>query len=63
MIDPMKIERIRTYQLRTELSPAAIEPLARVGAIIEVLERPGLGLEVNRVVRGRYALPIGETKR
>lgn len=41
----------------------AAEPLARAGAIIEVPERPGLGLEVDRAVLERYAVTTGETKR
>jgi len=57
----MKIERIRTYHLRAELTPA--EPLKRAGAIIEVPQRPGLGLEVDRSVLERYAVTTGEKKR
>jgi D-galactarolactone cycloisomerase len=41
----------------------AVEPLKRTGAIIEVPERPGLGLEVDRAVLERYAVTTGETKR
>jgi len=81
----MKIERVRTYHLRTELTPAeafaysqarvdfgtanpfrehlAVEPLQRAGAIIEVPDRPGLGLEVDRAMLERYAVTTGETKR
>ena len=79
MAGVMKIERLRTYHLRTELMPAevfeldrtadpfrehlAAEPLGRAGAIIEVPDRPGLGLEVDRGVLERYAVTTGETGR
>jgi L-alanine-DL-glutamate epimerase-like enolase superfamily enzyme len=115
----MKIERIRTYHLRAELTPAesfaysqarvgfrttmlveivaddgrsslppnpfalvpgelwfeldrtadpfreglAAEPLKRAGAIIEVPQRPGLGLEVDRAVVERHAVTTGESRR
>jgi D-galactarolactone cycloisomerase len=41
----------------------AAEPLARAGAIIEVPQRPGLGLEVDRSVLERYAVTTGEKRR
>jgi len=41
----------------------AAEPLKRAGAIIEVPQRPGLGLEVERAVLERYAVTTGEKKR
>jgi D-galactarolactone cycloisomerase len=41
----------------------AAEPLKRAGAIIEVPQRPGLGLEVNRAVLKRHAVTTGENKR
>ena len=41
----------------------ATEPLQRAGAIIDVPQRPGLGLEVNRAVVERYAVTTGERKR
>jgi L-alanine-DL-glutamate epimerase-like enolase superfamily enzyme len=86
----MKIERIRTYHLRAELTAAeafalracsrravvqldrtanpfreglAAEPFKRAGAIIEVPQRPGLGLEVDRSVVERHAVTTGEKKR
>jgi L-alanine-DL-glutamate epimerase-like enolase superfamily enzyme len=36
-----------------------MEPLRRAGAIIEVPERPGLGLEVDRALLKRYAVTTG----
>jgi D-galactarolactone cycloisomerase len=36
------------------------EPLKRAGAIIEVPQRPGLGLEVDRAMLDRYAVTTGE---
>jgi D-galactarolactone cycloisomerase len=85
MTGPMKIERIRTYHLRAELSAdwpwpgelwfeldrtadpfregLAAEPLKRAGAIIEVPQRPGLGLEVDRAVVERHAVTTGESRR
>jgi len=107
----MKIEKVRTYHLRAELTPAdphvwgsavglhasmqwaaslapnpaalypgelwleldrtanpcrehlAAEPIERAGAIIEVPDRPGLGLEVDRAVLERYAVTTGEKRR
>jgi len=41
----------------------AAEPLKRAGAIIEVPQRPGLGLEVDRAVVERHAVTTGEKKR
>jgi D-galactarolactone cycloisomerase len=41
----------------------AVEPLKRAGAIIEVPERPGLGLEVDRAVLERYAVTTGAKRR
>jgi D-galactarolactone cycloisomerase len=41
----------------------AVEPLERAGAIIEVPDRPGLGLEVDRAVLERYAVTTGEKQR
>jgi D-galactarolactone cycloisomerase len=41
----------------------AAEPLKRAGAIIEVPQRPGLGLELDRAVLERYAVTTGEKKR
>jgi D-galactarolactone cycloisomerase len=41
----------------------AAEPLKRAGAIIEVPQRPGLGLEVDRAVLERHAVTTGETRR
>jgi D-galactarolactone cycloisomerase len=41
----------------------AAEPLKRAGAIIEVPQRPGLGLEVDRAMLERYAVTTGETRR
>jgi L-alanine-DL-glutamate epimerase-like enolase superfamily enzyme len=41
----------------------AAEPIGRAGAIIEVPQRPGLGLEVNRAVLERYAVTTGEKTR
>jgi L-alanine-DL-glutamate epimerase-like enolase superfamily enzyme len=41
----------------------AAEPLRRDGAIIEVPDRPGLGLEVDRAVPERYAVTTGEKRR
>ena len=41
----------------------AAEPIARAGAIIEVPQRPGLDLEVERALLERYAVTTGETKR
>ena len=41
----------------------AVEPLRRAGAIIEVPQRPGLGLEVDRALLERYAVTTGEAKR
>jgi L-alanine-DL-glutamate epimerase-like enolase superfamily enzyme len=70
MAAAVKIERIRSYHLRTELTPAeafrehlAVQPLERAGAIIEVPDRPGLGLKVDRAVLERYAVTTGETRR
>ena len=40
----------------------AAEPIARAGAIIEVPQRPGLGLEVDRAVLERHAVTTGEKK-
>lgn len=41
----------------------AAEPLERAGAMIEVPDRPGLGLEVDRAVLERYAVTTGAKKR
>jgi D-galactarolactone cycloisomerase len=41
----------------------AAEPLERAGAIIEVPDRPGLGLDVDRAVLERYAVTTGEKRR
>jgi len=41
----------------------AAEPLKRAGAIIEVPQRPGLGLEVDRAVLERHAVATGEQRR
>jgi D-galactarolactone cycloisomerase len=41
----------------------AAEPLKSAGAIIEVPQRPGLGLEVDRAMLERYAVTTGETRR
>jgi D-galactarolactone cycloisomerase len=41
----------------------ATQPLKRAGAIIEVPDRPGLGLEVDRAVLERYAVTTGEKRR
>ena len=41
----------------------AAEPLKRAGAIIEVPQRPGLGLEVDRATLERHAVTTGETRR
>ena len=41
----------------------AAEPLKRAGAIIEVPQRPGLGLEVDRAVVERHAVTTGESRR
>jgi D-galactarolactone cycloisomerase len=41
----------------------AAEPLKRAGAIIEVPQRPGLGLEVDRSVLEHHAVTTGEKKR
>jgi D-galactarolactone cycloisomerase len=41
----------------------AAEPLKRAGDIIEVPQRPGLGLEVDRTVLERYTVTTGEAKR
>jgi L-alanine-DL-glutamate epimerase-like enolase superfamily enzyme len=41
----------------------AAEPLKRAGAIIEVPQRPGLGLEVDRAVLERHAVTTGEKRR
>jgi D-galactarolactone cycloisomerase len=41
----------------------AAEPLKRAGAIIEVPQRPGLGLEVDRAMLERHAVTTGETRR
>src|SRR6266481_4249452 len=38
----------------------AAEPLKRAGAIIEVPQRPGLGIEVDRAMLNRYAVTTGE---
>lgn len=98
----MKIERVRTYHLRTELSageafsfsqarvgiraamlvevvaddgqsgwdeaygppaPSRTEPLKRAGDIIEVPQRPGLGLEVDRSMLERYSIATGDVTR
>ncbi len=41
----------------------AAEPLKRAGAIIEVPQRPGLGLEVDRATLEHHAVTTGETRR
>ena len=41
----------------------AVESLRTAGAIIEVPQRPGLGLEVDRALVERYAVTTGESKR
>jgi D-galactarolactone cycloisomerase len=41
----------------------AAKPLKRAGAIIEVPQRPGLGLEVDRATLERYAVANGEKSR
>jgi D-galactarolactone cycloisomerase len=41
----------------------AAKPLRRAGAIIEVPQRPGLGLEVDRATLERYAVANGEKSR
>jgi L-alanine-DL-glutamate epimerase-like enolase superfamily enzyme len=53
----------RAFPWPLEEPRLAAEPLKRAGDIIEVPQRPGLGLEVDRSMRERYSIATGDVTR
>src|ERR1700730_10911955 len=62
-LGPRATMAARAFPWPLEEPRLAAEPLKRAGDIIEVPQRPGLGLEVDRSMRERYSIATGDVTR